>query len=228
MHARDVMTSPAICVREDTPLTEIVDLMLKNRISAVPVVNDAGALLGIVSEGDLMRRKDLGVPPERSWWLRALGGKAMLAEDFVKAHATQASELMTRDVVAVGEDTRLPDIARHLEHYRIKRVPVVSGGRVVGIVSRANLLQALSLDLAEAPPHPNTSDREIRQQILDTLAGEDWADTAHLNLVVQDGTVYLWGEVASTSHARAMITAAREVDGVKDVIDNTRTTQVLY
>ncbi len=228
MRARDIMTVPAICVTPDTKLVTIVDLMLKHRISAVPVVDLEGDIVGIVSEGDLMRRKELGIPPERSWWLRALGGKAMLADEFVKAHATVASELMTRDVIVIGEDMLLPEIAKLLARRRIKRVPVVSEGRVVGVVSRANLLQALSLDIASAAPHPTASDQQIREQIMSGLAGAKWADTAHLNLVVRDGVVYLWGEVTSKSHREALVAAARDTAGVKDVVDHTQTVQMIF
>jgi len=228
VHARDVMTSPAICVAPNTQLVAIVDLMLKHRISAVPVVSSDGALVGIVSEGDLMHRKELGVPAERSWWLRALGGKAMLADEFVKAHATLASEVMTTEVVVAGADTALPDIAKLLERNRIKRVPIIAAGKVAGIVSRANLLQALSLDPAGAAPHPTDSDREIRKQILASLASEKWNDIAHLNLVVRGGIVYLWGEVTSPSHRNALIAAARDTKGVNDIVDHTQTFQTLY
>lgn len=228
MHARDVMTSPVITVLPTTPLVEIVDLMLKNRISAVPVVNAEGSLTGIVSEGDLMHRKDLGLPPEKSWWLRALGGKVMLAEDFVEAHGATAEDLLTSEVIVVGEDARLPDIAGILERHHIKRVPVVSQGKVVGIVSRANLLQALSLHVADASPTPSVSDRDIRDTILDVLQHEKWANASHLNLVVRDGTAFLWGEVDNASQRKALMVAVRAVPGVKDVVDHTRILQTLY
>lgn len=228
MHARDIMTAPVVCVAPDTKLVTIVELMLEHRISAVPVIDADGGLVGIVSEGDLMHRKELGVPAERSWWLSALGGRAMLAEEFVKAHATTAEELMTTEVIVVGEDTALPEIARQLERNRIKRVPVIAAGRVVGIVSRANLLQALSLGPAGAAPQPLPSDRQIRDRIMAYLAGEKWANAAHLNLVVHAGTVYLWGEIASPSHRKALIAAARDVPGVDNVVDHTRVFQTIY
>lgn len=228
MHARDVMTAPVITVAPGTPLVEIVELMLKHRISAVPVVDEDGELKGIVSEGDLMHRRDLGLPPEKSWWLRALGGKVMLADDFVKAHAATAEELMSTNMVVVGEDTRLPEIARLLESHHIKRVPVVAKGSVVGIVSRANLLQALSLQTSVTSPSPNASDRELRDAILDALSHEAWSDLSHLNLVVRSGTVYLWGEVATQTQRKALVLAVREVPGVSEVVDNTRTLQTLY
>ncbi len=228
MKAHEIMTAPAITTGPHTPLVEIVDLMLHNRISAVPIVDGAGNLIGIVSEGDLMRCKDLGSLSGKSWWLRVLGGKVMLAEDFVKAHATKAGELMTPEVIAIGEDTLLPEIARLLENHRIKRVPVVTDGKVVGIVSRANLLQALSLGHAESSPAPSGTDRQLRDRVMETLAHEKWADVSHLNLVVRDGTVFLWGEVSSPAQRKALVIAAGEVPGVKDVVDNTRTFQTIF
>ncbi len=228
MKAREIMTAPAITTGPDTPLVDIVDLMLSNRISAVPVVDGSGTAIGIVSEGDLMRCKDLGTLSGKSWWLRVLGGKVMLAEDFIKAHATTASELMTTGVITIGEDTLLPEIARLLENNRIKRVPVVADGKVVGIVSRANLLQALSLEQAGSPPPPSGGDRELRDCVMDTLAHEKWADISHLNLVVRNGTVFLWGEVNSPAQRKALVIAAGEVPGVKEVVDNTRTFQTIF
>ncbi len=225
MRARDIMTSPVFTVAPRTPLVEVVNLMLDRRISAVPVVDDGGMLLGIVSEGDLLRRKELGIAPEQSWWLKALGAKAALADEFVRAHATRAEEVMTEDVHAIGEDTPLPDIAKLLERNRIKRVPVVSNGRVTGIVSRANLLQALSVNPANTVPHPTDTDRVIRARVLEHFARNNAMDISHLNLVVQDAKVFLWGSLASVADRDALIDQAGRVPGVADVVDNTQVSE---
>lgn len=222
MRARDIMTSPVFTVGPRTPLVEIVDLMLERRISAVPVVDDRGALIGIVSEGDLLRRKELGIAPEQSWWLKALGAKAALADEFVRAHATRAEDLMTTEIHAIGKDTPLPDIAKLLERNRIKRVPVVSEGRVVGIVSRANLLQALSVNPASTAPHPSDTDRVIRARVLERFAQNNSMDISHLNLVVHDGRVFLWGSLTSASDRNALIEQANRISGVTAVVDNTQ------
>lgn len=225
MRARDIMTSPVFTVGPRTPLVEIVNLMLHRRISAVPVVDEGGILIGIVSEGDLLRRKELGIAPEQSWWLKALGAKAALADEFVEAHSARAEEVMTADVHAIREDTPLPDIAKLLERNRIKRVPVVSYGRVIGIVSRANLLQALSVNPASTVPHPTDADRIIRARVMEHFARNDSMDVSHLNLVVQDGNVYLWGSLASASDRDALIDQASRVPGVTGVVDNTQVSE---
>ena len=225
MRARDIMTSPVFTVGPQTPLVEIVNLMLDRRISAVPVVDSGGILMGIVSEGDLVRRKEPGIAPEQSWWLKALGAKAALADEFVRAHSTRAEEVMTEEVHAIGRDTPLPDIAKLLERNRIKRVPVLSDGKVVGIVSRANLLQALSVNPANTAPHPTDTDRVIRARVLERFAQNNKLDTSHLNLVVQDGRVFLWGILASVSDRDALIDQARHVSGVTGVVNNTRVSE---
>ena len=146
MKAADVMATNVITVRLDTPVATIAGVLLANRISAVPVVNDKDALVGIVSEGDLIHRVEAGTERHRSWWLELLAGKEMLAQEFVKSHARKAADVMTRTVVSVQPDTPLGDIASLLEKHRIKRVPVVINGKIAGIVSRANLIQALVSD----------------------------------------------------------------------------------
>jgi len=143
MKAAEVMATSVISVRLDTPVTEIAEVLLANRISAVPVVNDKDVLVGIVSEGDLIRRVEAGTERHRSWWLELLTGKETLAHEFVMSHARAAADVMTRPVVSVTPDTPLADIASLLEKHRIKRVPVAVNGKIVGIVSRANLIQAL-------------------------------------------------------------------------------------
>ncbi|MEM1049417.1 MAG: CBS domain-containing protein [Pseudomonadota bacterium] len=218
MNAHDIMTAPAITTGPDTPLTGIVTLMLEHHISAVPIVDAEGFLIGIVSEGDLMRRKYAGVPRQKSWWLEALGGPAEPAEDLVTAHDSTARDVMTTDVHAINETALLPSIAGLLERYRIKRVPVLADGKVVGIVSRANLLQALSLDPVGSAPHPDASDRDLRRTVFDALA--PLKGTAHLNLIVRAGTVTLWGEAQSAGQRQALVDAAGSVTGVAKVIDN--------
>ena len=141
--AKDVMTSPVIAVGPDSTVDEVADILLSHGISAVPVI-DRGALLGIVSEGDLIRRAEIGTAPQhRSWWLRLFASNAALAEGYVKSHSEHVTDVMTKQVATVVESTPVVEIATLLEHNRIKRVPVLRDGQVVGIVSRANLVRAL-------------------------------------------------------------------------------------
>src|SRR5690606_8514615 len=140
MQASDVMSTPVISVTEDTSVAEVARLLLRHGISAMPVLGANGRLLGIVSEGDLVRRVESGTEREASWWLRLFGDSEERVRDYAKTHGRRVTDVMTREVTTVNEDASLPEIAALLERRRIKRVPVMRGGEVVGIVSRANLL----------------------------------------------------------------------------------------
>ena len=217
MKAADVMATNVITVRQDTPVSKIAEVLLANRISAVPVVNDKDAVVGIVSEGDLLHRVEAGTERHRSWWLELLTGKEMLAFEFVKSHARKAADVMTRPVVSVQPDTPLGDIASLLEKHRIKRVPVVNNGKIVGIVSRANLIQAL-VSLG----HAKTSDASIddltlHSNILEQLRSKPWADPTKINVVVNNGTVELWGIVDSETEKNAIRVAVEVMPGVRQV-----------
>ena len=228
MHARDIMTSPVITAQPDTSVLDVVGLMLDNGISALPIISDKGFLLGLVSEGDLIRRSEIGARDYSSWWLAAIGGKVRLAEEFVKTHGIQACEIMTRDLVTVHEDTPVWKVAETLEKHRIKRVPVMRDDKVVGIVSRANLLQALAAQREQAMHSPSGDDRELRKKVLETLSQEPWSDLPHLNVVVQDGVVHYWGRVHSEEARQALQVAAKSVPGVVDVVDHTHKTVTLF
>ena len=227
MHARDVMTTPVITAGPETKVLDIVNLMLDNRISAVPIVGDDERLIGMVSEGDLIRRSEIGTEPHRSWWLSAFGGAATLAEDFVKSHGVTASEIMTDEVVTATEDTPLWEVAETLEKRKVKRLPVVRDGRVVGIVSRANLLQAITAQRDKQTDVPTRDDRSIREALMDQLKGEPWSDMSHLNIVVLDGTVHFWGIVSSDTQRTALKVAAENIPGVTEVVDHTHRTMTL-
>jgi CBS domain-containing protein len=221
MKAKDVMTSDVVSVGPDSTVREVADLLLARAISAVPVI-DGGKLVGIVSEGDLMRRAEIGTAAEthRSWWLRLFGGSAALATDYVKAHAEHIRDVMTRNVIAVAEETPLADVAAVLEANRIKRVPVVRDGRLVGIVSRANLIRALAAAKARplAPAAPD--DGAIRTRVLETLRSEPWSDIGYADVTVADGLVEFWGLYESEEARRAARVAAENVPGVRRVEDH--------
>lgn len=151
MNARDIMTAHVITVTPDTTVRELAELLAARGISAVPVVGPKGELVGIVSEGDLVRRSELHTARTRSWWLDMFASEQSLAQDFIKTHAVMVADIMTRDVITVSPDASLSEVARLLEKHTIKRVPVVSNRQLVGIISRANLVQALAS--LEAKPH---------------------------------------------------------------------------
>ena len=213
------MTSPVISVGPETPVHEIATLLLKHRISGVPVV-EHGRLIGFVSEGDLLHRQEIGTERRPgSWWLRLFSVSGS-AEDYVKSHASRARDIMTREVVSVDPDTGLAEIATLLEKRRIKRVPVLSEGNLVGIVSRANLVQAI----ATARPAPSrvtpSVDSAIRGRLLAELAHQSWWAGPDSQVMVRDGVVHYWGVARSDSEREAARVAAENVPGVKGVEDH--------
>ncbi len=214
------MTTGVVTVASDTPVAEIAKLLLQRHISAVPVVGSDGDLVGIVSEGDLIRRvagDDEGV---HSWWLALLLDPEALAERYVKSHGSQAADVMTREVVAVDEDTPASEIARLLEERRIKRVPVMREGRLVGLVSRADLLRAVAVGAMKPAAPATADDRAIRDAVLRALRRHEWFHGSYMNAVVIDGVAHLWGMVGSETERKAARIAAEEVPGVRAVEDH--------
>ncbi|MCC7271710.1 MAG: CBS domain-containing protein [Alphaproteobacteria bacterium] len=220
MRARDVMTAPVLTVRPDTKIADIARLLIDKHISAAPVVDDAGYIVGIVSEGDLLRRAEIGTEKRRPWWLEMLTSPDLLANEYVKSHGLVASEIMTKEVVTVKEDTPIQEIADLLEAHRIKRVPVVKRRKVVGIVSRANLLQGLAVHGSPKPGRTAETDQSLRDAVMKTINRQPWAGGAVYNVLVTKRVVHLWGFVRSTEERQAMIVAAENVPGVKDVEDH--------
>jgi CBS domain-containing protein len=216
MKAADVMATNVITVRPDTPVATIAEVLLANRISAVPVVNDKDVLVGIVSEGDLIHRVEAGTERHRSWWLELLTGKETLAHEFVMSHARKAADVMTRPMISVQPDTPLGDIASLLEKHRIKRVPVASNGKIVGIVSRANLIQAL-VNLNRAKTEASVDDLTLHSNILEQLRSKPWVDPSTISILVNNGSVELWGIVDSETEKNAIRVAVEVTPGVRQV-----------
>lgn len=208
MQAKDIMSTSVAVVGPDTTVTKIARLLLRRGISAVPVVDDERRVIGIVSEGDLMRRPEAGTERRPSWWLTLIVGEDDAARDYVKVHGRCAADVMTRDVITIDEETSLAEIATLLEKHRIKRVPVVSGGTIVGIVSRADLLHGL---VAHPPAKPaSASDRELRDRILEEIH-KTGVDVATINVVVSSDIVDLWGAVWSDEQLNAVRLAVENV-----------------
>jgi CBS domain-containing protein len=221
MKAKDIMTTPVVTIAPDTSVREIAAILLKQRISAVPVV-EGERLVGLVSEGDLLRRHEIGTDRDRptgSWWLRLFHGTPSPA-DYVKSHATHARDIMTREVITVDEDTPIAEIATVLETQRIKRVPVLHGGRVVGIVSRANLVQALAARPRSSKPPRAKSDASIRRQLLTELERQLWWQRSSSNVIVTGGIVHYWGVIDSDDERAAARVAAENVPGVRGIEDH--------
>lgn len=221
MKARDVMVSPVITVKPSASVKEVAVLFLERRISAVPVVDDQAKVVGIVSEGDLMHRSEAGTERHRSWWLRGLAGDDAIAGEYVKAHARKVADVMTRRVITASPDAPLHEIAALLEKNSIKRAPIVNNGQLVGIVSRANLIQAVASTRKELDIP--LSDTTIRDKILAHLKNQSWAHTGLLNVTVNDGVVSLWGMTNSDTERKAIRVAAETMAGVRAVNDQLST-----
>lgn len=220
MKARDVMTSRVATVAITTPVEAVASTMLTQGVSGLPVVDGDGRLRGIVSEGDLMRRAETGTADApRSWWLRLFGDEEEEARQYIKSHGATAGDVMTRGVTTVGPDEDIASIAMLLEKKRIKRVPVVDGEKLLGIVSRADLLRGLATHGSLGRTAP-AGDREIRDALVAHLASQPWASSAMVNVIVNDGVVNLWGVYDSRDQHQALLVAARNAPGAKGVEDH--------
>jgi CBS-domain-containing membrane protein len=219
MRASDIMVTNVVTVGPDACVQDVADLLLRNRISAVPVVSGNGEILGIVSEGDLLNRPESQTTHRKSWWLDALASKQTLAAEYIKSHSRQVTDVMTRDVITASPETSVAEIAALLEKNGIKRVPIVKNGKIVGVVSRANLLQGLATAKNKAPL-AQPADSAIREKVMARLSNERWTRPALISVTVQDGTVELWGIVESSSERKAVHVLTEGTPGVRAVNDN--------
>jgi CBS domain-containing protein len=221
MKAIDVMVRDVITIGPDDSIADAAKLIADNDVSALPVVDDGGHLVGIISEGDLMSREEIGAAVHHPWWIEAVTPAATLAAEFAKSHGKRVEEVMSEHVITATEDAPLAEIAAILERNRIKRVPIVRDGELVGIVSRSNLVQALASNGGAASESSDAS-RTIRQEILSRLEQQQsWTDFGSRNVIVTDGKVHLWGLISSDAERKALIALAEGVPGVTEVIDET-------
>lgn len=218
MNTSQVMTRPVVTVPADATVYAAADILLGSRISAAPVVDADGRMVGIVSEADLMNRPEMGTVPAKSWLQRLLSDNARLARDYVRSHSHRVADVMTRKVVTANERTSLQDVARLMQRHGVKRLPVVRGGKVIGIVSRANLLQGL-LSRGPFPAALAPADDHVREKVYKELALQSWASDI-TNIVVDGGVVSLWGQVHSGVAKEAVRTAVENVAGVRRVVNN--------
>lgn len=216
MRADDIMSMNVISVSPETDIHEVATTLLDHHVSAVPVVDDQGKLLGIVSEGDLIRRRESGTERQSSWWLRLLENPNNLAQEYVKSHGRTAEDVMTRKVITVTEETPANEIAEILEKNRIKRVPVVHDGKVVGIVSRANLLHGLIV--RKVPVKSKGQETDLKKAVLEEL--RETGVRSLIDVVVSGGVVHLWGSVESDPEKEALEIAASNTPGVTSVVNH--------
>lgn len=218
MQAKHVMVSPVITGKGEMSVREVALVLTENRISALPIVDETGKVVGIVSEGDLIRRAEIGTQKQRSWWLSLFTSNWQLAQEYAKSHAGKAKDVMTTDVICVTPETPLSEIARLFERHGIKRVPVLENGRLAGIVTRGNLVQALATaPLTDRRP---LGDEQIREKIQKALEAETWANPLLVNITVHDGVVSVWGIVRSDAERNAVRVVIENIAGVNAVNDN--------
>jgi CBS domain-containing protein len=219
MRAIDVMARHVITAEPEMTVKEVAKLMINNRISGVPIVDRDRRLVGIVTEGDLLRRAETGTERKRSRWSNWFAPNSQLAAEYIKTHASRVADMMTRDVVSVTKLAPLGEIADLMEERCIKRVPVLHDGELVGIVSRADLLRVLGSGAVNSSD--DDRDGSIRSRLLADLRKQRWTNCSEADVVVSEGVVHFWGVVGSEEERRALRVAAENTPGVRGVEDHT-------
>jgi CBS domain-containing protein len=221
MIVSDVMTHKVLSVTPDDTVEHAANLMLRHGISGLFVVDTKGTLVGVVTEGDLLRRDEIGTERHRPWWLRVLVSPGKQALDFTRAHGRKVSDIMTAEVICVDTGTQLEDVVETMEKQRIKRVAVTENGHMVGVVARSDLLRALlSHEREKKVPAAQEDDRTLRTTILASLEAASWAPMTTLNVTVANGVVDVWGTITNPDERRAICVIAENVPGVKEVHDH--------
>jgi len=220
MRTHQIMTRKVITVKADMPVLDAANLMLQHRVSGLPVVDEADRLIGVVSEGDFVRRGEIGTQRPRIRWLEFLMGTAgKAALDYVRENGRKVGEIMTQDdLCTAAEDMPLAELVRSMERRNVKRLPVVRGRRLVGIVTRTDLLRAVA-SLARDVADPTADDDHIRDRVVASIEKNDWRPV-QLGVTVRDGIVHLSGIIADERYRRAVIVAAENIAGVKLVHDH--------
>jgi CBS domain-containing protein len=217
MKAAELMTTDVVTIGKDATIADAIRLMLDHRISGLPVADAANTLEGIVTEGDFLRRGEMGTERHRPRWLEFLLGSGRQAADYVETHGRKVAEVMTRPVQTISEDTPVGEIVDLMEHFHVKRLPVLRDGVLVGIVGRADLLRALTA--LPSPGLRNVSDADIRAQLTAEIANQPWAPQATMSVTVQDGIVRLSGMAFDERECEALRVLAENAPGVKGVED---------
>jgi CBS domain-containing protein len=219
MKVSEVMTRRVISVSPKATILDAIRLMLKNRISGLPVIDDDGALVGMVTEGDFLRRAETGTAAKRSRWLDAFVGPSEPAQAYVRSHGVNVEDVMTHTPVTVASDNTLDKAVEKMERHKIKRLPVVRRGRVVGIISRANLMRGL-VSMHRGARASMRDDATIRERILSAAEEESWAAGASVDVIVRHGIVDVWGTVSEPAQRRAFKALVEGTPGVKKVEDH--------
>ncbi|MGX7744128.1 CBS domain-containing protein [Rhodopseudomonas parapalustris] len=218
MRAHQIMTRQVVTIGPEASIVDAANAMIDNHLSGLPVVDADGKLIGIISEGDFIRRAEIGTERKRGRWLRMLLGPGTCAGDFVHEHGRKVGEVMTHHPYTITEDTSIETIVKLMEKHHVKRFPVMRGDVLVGIVTRKNLLRAVA-DLARQAPEPNAADDKIRDKIITEIERNDWRPFG-LSVLVRDGVVHLNGVITEERSRQAAVVVAENVCGVREVHDH--------
>lgn len=216
MRAHQVMNRQVVTVTPETSIGDAANIMLRQRISGLPVVDGAGRLVGVVSEGDFIRRAEIGTETRRGRWLALLTGSDIA--DAARMQGRTVGEIMTATPLTIVEDTPLVEVVQTMETHGVKRLPVLRGDRLVGIVTRSDLLQAVAR-LADGTSAPATADERIRERIVRAVLANEWLPFG-LEVIVRDGVVHLSGIISDERCRLAALAAAEAIDGVRAVHDH--------
>lgn len=219
MRAHQIMTTEVHTVRPHTSIAEIARLMTDKRISGVPVVEDDGHLVGIVSQTDLLHRAETGTERKRKWWIALFIDSDMRARDFVKAHGLKAEDVMGRYVISVSDNAKLSEVADILDANNLKRVPVLKDGKLVGIITRGDLVRALASANFDASI-PEGNNAAVQKALLERIQAQSWVNTSHLNVVVHDNVIELWGFAETEDRRKALLVLVREAAGTRRIDDH--------
>jgi CBS domain-containing protein len=220
MRARDIMTKDVVTVGYNTPITEIAAILMKHRISGVPVVTKYQQVIGIVSESDLIHRAETGTEIRRKWWLALFSAPELMAREYTKAHGLRAEHVMSRTIVSVLEDTDAARVADVLDRHRIKRVPVLSNGKLVGLITRSDLVRALA-GVEIGKPATHNGDAALQKALIEKVRAQSWLNRTYLVPLVNDGVVDLWGFIESDEQRKALFILIEEVTGLRNIRDHT-------
>jgi len=217
MQAEAIMTTPVVGIEPSASIADAAGLMLSKKISGLPVIRSDGSLVGIISEGDFLRRGELGTERKRSRWLEFLISPGKAADEYVQANGRRIEEVMSEDVVTASPDASIAEVVELMTRHHVKRIPVIDSGKVVGIITRSDLLRAF-LNVLPAPAPMD--DEQIRQNIIAELATQKWAGKEMIDVTVDKGLVELSGAIFDERERQAAIVAAENVAGVRAVKDN--------
>lgn len=213
------MTKDVVTVSRSTPVAEIAAILVKHRISGVPVVTGDQRVIGIVSESDLMHRAETGTEIRRKWWLTRFGDPDRMAQEYTKAHGLRAEHVMSRTVVSVRQEADAGEVADVLDRHHIKRVPVLDNGKLVGLITRSDLVRALA-GVEIGKPIARSSNGAVQKALIETIGAQPWLNAAYLTPVVNDGVVDLWGYIGSEEQRKALYVLIEEVAGVRQIRDH--------